>query len=262
MKTILVGVDFTKSSENTVNYAIEIAKRSEAKILLFHALTAPAIHTTSGLIFIDTKNLIKAEEKRMKDLQVQLAKKHPKVKIDIELTYDSIREKIEKLSKKNKISLAILGLETKSKISKFIYGTSSVDLTGKIDCPIITVPEKYKHHDITKILIAIDNKESISSGLSKRIHSTINFISAKVEFVHIKTEDELELGEKNRHPFPVTNVKSSDFQTGITNYAKKSKADAIMLISHNYSAFHNLFVDSNSKKIILSSNIPVISIHK
>lgn len=262
MKTILVGIDFTKSSENTINYAIEIAKRSEAKILLFHALTAPVIHTTSGLIFIDTKNLIKAEEKRMKDLQIQLSKKHPKVKVDIELTYDSIREKVEKLSKKNKISLAVLGLETKSKISKFIYGTSSVDLTGKIDCPIITVPERYKHHDITKILIAIDNKESISSGLSKRIHSTINFIGAKVEFVHIKTEDELELGEKNRHPFPVTNVKSSDFQTGITNYAKKSKADAIMLISHNYSAFHNLFVDSNSKKIILSSNIPVISIHK
>lgn len=262
MKTILVGVDFTKSSENTVNYAIEIAKRSESKILLFHALTAPVIHTTSGLIFVDSENLIKAEEKRMKDLQAQLSKKHPKVKVDIELTYDSIREKVEKLSKKNKISLAVLGLETKSKISKFIYGTSSVDLTGKIDCPIITVPEKYKHHDITKILIAIDNKESISSGLSKRIHSTINFIGAKVEFVHIKTEDELELGEKNRHPFPVTNVKSSDFQTGITDYAKKSKADAIMLISHNYSAFHNLFIDSNSKKIILSSNIPVISIHK
>ena len=262
MKTILVGVDFTKSSENTVNYAIEIAKRSEAKILLFHALTAPVIHTTSGLIFVDSESLIKAEEKRMKDLQAQLSKKHPKVKVDIELTYDSIREKVEKLSKKNKISLAVLGLETKSKISKFIYGTTSADLTGKIDCPIITVPEKYKHHDIKKILIAIDNKENISSGLSKRIHSTIDFIGAVAEYVHIKTEDELELGEKNRHPFPVTNVKSSDFQTGITYYAKKSKSDAIMLISHNYSAFHNLFIDSNSKKIILSSNIPVISIHK
>jgi nucleotide-binding universal stress UspA family protein len=198
----------------------------------------------------------------MEELQKQLSQKNPKVKIEIELTYDSIRERVSKLYKKNKINLTVLGLETKSKISKFIYGTTSADLTGKIDCPIITVPEKYKHHEIKKILIAIDNKESISSGLSKRIHSTIDFIGAKAEFVHIKTEDELELGEKNRHPFPITNIKSSNFQTGISNYAKKSKADAIMLISHNYSTFHNLFIDSNSKKIILSSNIPVISIHK
>lgn len=262
MKTILVGVDFTKSAENTINYAIEVAKKSEAKILLFHALTAPVVHTTSGLIFIDAESFIKNDEKKMEEMQKQLSKKHPNIKIDIELTYDSIRERVSKLSKKNKISLTVLGLETKSKISKFIYGTTSADLTGKIDCPIITVPEKYKHHDIKKILIAIDNKESISSGLSKRIHSTIDFIGAKAEFVHIKTEDELELGEKNRHPFPITNIKSVDFQKGISNYAKKTKADAIMLISHNYSAFHNLFIDSNSKKIILSSNIPVISIHK
>lgn len=40
MKTILVGVDFSKSAENTINYAIELAKKAEAKILLFHVLTA------------------------------------------------------------------------------------------------------------------------------------------------------------------------------------------------------------------------------
>jgi nucleotide-binding universal stress UspA family protein len=262
MKTILVGVDFTKSAENTINYAIEVAKKSEAKVLLFHVLTAPVVHTTSGLVFIDGESFANNDKKKMEELQKQLSQKNPKVKIEIELTYDSIRERVSKLYKKNKINLTVLGLETKSKISKFIYGTTSADLTGKIDCPIITVPEKYKHHEIKKILIAIDNKESISSGLSKRIHSTIDFIGAKAEFVHIKTEDELELGEKNRHPFPITNIKSSNFQTGISNYAKKSKADAIMLISHNYSTFHNLFIDSNSKKIILSSNIPVISIHK
>lgn len=262
MKTILVGVDFTKSADNTIDYAIEVAKKSNAKVLLFHALIAPAVHTTSGLIFMDGDTTLKSDKNKMNELLIQLEKKHPEIKFSIELTYDTIKEKVKKLSKKNKISLAVLGLETKSKISKFIYGTTSVDLTGKIDCPIITVPEKYKHHDIKKILIAIDNKESISSGLSKRIHSTIDFIGATAEYVHIKTEDELELGEKNTHPFPVTNIKASDFQTGISNYAKKSKADAIVLISHNYSAFHNLFIDSNSKKIILSSNIPVISIHK
>jgi nucleotide-binding universal stress UspA family protein len=262
MKTILVGVDFTKSSDNTINYAIEIAKKSEAKILLFHALAAPVVHTTSGLVFMDGENFVKGEEKRMKDLQIQLSKKHSSVKFDIELTYESIREKIDKLSKKNKISLAVLGLETKSKISKFIYGTTSANLTGKIDCPIITVPEKYKYHQLKKIIVAIDNKEKINSHLSKRIHSVVKFLNVVVEYVHIKTEDELELGEKNRHPFPITNIKSSNFQDGISIYAKKSKTDAIMLISHNYSSFHNLFIDSNSKKIILSSNIPVISIHK
>lgn len=262
MKTILVGIDFSKSSDNTLQYAIEIAKHSKSKILLFHMLSAPVVHTTSGLVFIDGKNFLKDSEKKMTELHKKLSTNHPEIIFDVEITYDNIREKINKLSNKNKISLAILGLETKSNISKFIYGTTSTSLTGKIGCPIITVPDKYKHQNIKKILITIDNKESISSGLSKRLHSLIKFIGAEPEYVHIKTEDELELVEKNTHPFKITNIKANNFQDGITLYSKKSKADAILLISHNYSAIHSLFIDSNSKKIILSSNLPVISIHK
>ncbi len=262
MKTILVGVDFSKSSNNTISYAIELAKQSASKILLFHTLTAPVVHTTSGLVFMEGDNFEKDSGKKMESLLAELTKKHKNIQFDIEVSYDDIKERVKKLSKKNKISLAVLGLETKSKISKFIYGTTSVDLTGKIDCPIITVPEKFKHHQIKKIIVSIDNKETISSGLSKRIHSTIDFLGAKAEYIHIQTDDELVIGNKNKHPFTLTNIKGRNFQDGISNYAKKSKADAILLISHNYSAFHNLFIDSNSKKIILSSNIPVLSIHK
>ena len=262
MKTILVGVDFTKSSENTIDYAVALAKQSESKILMFHGLMAPVAHTTSGLVFFEGPDIIKDAEKKLKDLQTELSKNNPTITFDYEVSYDNIREKTQKLANKGKISIAVMGLESKSKISKFIYGTTSADVSGKIDCPVITVPEKYKHQALKKVIIAIDNKESISSGLSKRIHLFLKNSGAEAEYVHIITEDELILGEKNKHPFPVTNVKSKDFQTGISNYAKKSNADAIMLISHNYNLFHSLFIESNSKKIILSSKIPVISIHK
>lgn len=262
MKTILVGVDFTKSSDNTINYAIEVAKKSSAKVLLFHALTAPVVHTTSGLVFITGNDFMKNAGKKMKELQTSLSALHPTVKFDFEITYHGIRDKVEKLAKKNKISLVVLGLETKSRISKFIYGTTSIDLTGKIDCPIITVSEKYKHHSIKKMIIAVDNKETISSGLSKRIHTMIKFLNVEAEFIHIKTEDELEIKQEENKRISITNIKAKNFQDGISTYAKKSKADLIMLISHNYNAFQSLFIDSHSKKIILSSNLPVISIHK
>jgi len=222
MKTILVGVDFSKSSDNTINYAIELAKQSSSKILLFHTLTAPVVHTTSGLVFMDGDNFAKDTGKKMEALQIELSKKHKNISFEIEVTYDNIKERVKKLSKKNKISLAVLGLETKNKISKFIYGTTSVDLTGKIDCPIITVPEKFKHHQIKKIIVTIDNKETISAGLSKRIHTVIDFLGAKAEYVHIQTDDELLLGNKNKHPFTVTNIKGHHFQDGISAYAKKN----------------------------------------
>ncbi len=262
MKTILVGVDFTKSSENTVQYAIEVAKQSHSKILLFHALTAPLIHTTSGLVFLDNDNFHKDVENEMKALSNRLSKKHPSLKFGIEITYDGIRERVKKLAKNRKISLVVLGLETKSKIQKFLGSTTSLDLAGKIDCAVITVPKKYKKHSVKKILVALDNKETIKSGLSKRINSIIEMLGVKAEFVHVKTEDELNIKQTINREINLTTVNAWDFKTGITSYAKKSKADMIMLISNNYSSIHSLFIDSHSKKIILSSNIPVISVHK
>ncbi|MES2566700.1 MAG: universal stress protein [Bacteroidota bacterium] len=262
MKTILVGVDFTKSSENTINYAIKVAKQSGSKILLFHALTAPIIHTTSGLVFMGNDTTKKDTEKEMNTLLTSLSKKHTSVKFDMEITYEGITERVKKLAKNKKINLVVLGLETKTKIESFINKTTSLDLTGKIDCPVITVSEKYKKHNLKKMIVAIDNKETLKSGLSKRIHALINLLNIETEFVHIITEDELNIKQTTNRQLNVTNVKSADFKTGLSSYAKKAKADLIMLISNNYGVFYSLFIDSHSKKMILSSNIPVITVHK
>lgn len=262
MKTILIGIDFTKSSENALNYAIEIAEKSNCKILLFHALTAPIIHTNSGLFLTAEPEFVKGIEGKMEILKTKFLKQHPNLKFNIEVTYSGIRYKIEKLSSKNKIGLVVLGLETKNKISNFIIGTTSVDLVGKINCPIITVPESYQTHRIQKTLIAIDNKEVISSSLSKRLHSLIKILGTKPEFVHVKTEDEININQKLNKQFNIISISSSTFEEGIVSHARKTKADSMILISHRYTAFQSLFFDKHSKKIILNSKIPIISIHK
>ncbi len=41
MKTILVPIDFSEASINALDYAIEIAKLWQAKLILFHAYHIP-----------------------------------------------------------------------------------------------------------------------------------------------------------------------------------------------------------------------------
>jgi nucleotide-binding universal stress UspA family protein len=262
MKTILVGIDFTKSADNTVNYAIEIAKKSSSKILLFHPLTAPLVHTTSGLVFITGDDFIKDVGKKMEILKTRFSILYPKIEFDIEITYNGIRERVGKLSEQKKICLVVLGLETKTKIEKFIFKNTSVELIGKILCPIVTVPMKYKQHSIKKMLVAIDNKEEISASLFKRIHIMIDYLGVEAEFVHIKTSDELVINKGKSKQISIKDIKAKDFPTGIIFYAKQSNADIIMMISHHYTIFQSLFIESKSKQIILSSNLPVLSMHK
>ncbi len=261
MKTILVGVDFTKSSENSLNYAIQVAKQSHSKILLFHALTAPIVHTNSGLFFIDNVDIYHNVENKINELKTKLSEEYKTIKFETEITYDGIRNRVAFLSKNHKISLVVIGLEVKNKLMKLLSGTTTLDLTGKISCPIITVPQKYKVHRINKMLIALDNKEPIQLKLSNLIHSTIKLLAVETEFVHIDTNKETIINPIKYKRINITNYKSSSFETGLKTYAKKSDADLIMVISHHYSDLHNLFIETNSQKIILSSSVPVISIH-
>lgn len=261
MKTILVGVDFTKSSENSIKYAIKVAKQSHSKILLFHALTAPIVHSNSGLFFIDTVDITHNIDNKMSELQAQLSKEYKTVKFETEITYEGIRNRVAFLSKNHKISLVVIGLEVKTKLMKFLTGTTTLDLTGKINCPIITVPQKYQEHHIDKMLIALDNKEPIKLKLSNLIHSTIKLLGIETEFVHIDTDKKVTINPIKYKRIAITNFKASSFEVGLKTYAKKSDADLIMIISHHYSDLHNLFIETNSQKIILSSSIPVISIH-
>ena len=52
-QSILVGIDFTKSSENALNYAIMLAEKSKAALLLFHVFDTPIVHTNSGAYFVE-----------------------------------------------------------------------------------------------------------------------------------------------------------------------------------------------------------------
>ena len=261
MKTILVGIDFTKSSENSLNYAIKVAEQSHTKILLFHALTAPMIHSNSGLFFIAVDSITKNAEQKMIELQAQLSAKHKNIKFEIEITYDGIRNKVETLSKTHKIALVVLGLEVKNKLLKFLNGTTSLDLTGKINCPIITVPSKHKKHHLQKMIIALDLKNPIGLKVSNQIHSIIKTLKVEPEFVHIKTNDDEDSKRLKYKHLNIIEFNANNFESGIKSYARKSKADLILIISHNYSTLHNLFNESDSQKIILTSSIPIISIH-
>lgn len=261
MKTILVGIDFTKSSENSLNYAIKIAEQSHSKILLFHALTAPMVHSNSGLFFIAVNNITKNSEQKMIELQAQLCANYKNIKFEVEITYEGIRNKVETLSKTHKISFVVLGLEVKNKLLKFLNGTTSLDLIGKINCPIITVPSKYKNHQIKKMIIALELIKPIGLKISNRIYSIIKTLSVEHEFVHIKTNEDVNMKQLNYKHLNIIEFNAQSLETGIKTYAKKSNADLIMVISHNYSTLHNLFKETDSQKIILSSSIPIISIH-
>ena len=205
-KTILVGIDFTKSSENALNYAIMLAERSKSPLLLFHVFDTPMVHMNSGAYFIEYAALKSHNIAKLESYKKKIQAKNKSLSIDVFTSFISFKEGVKELMKKEKIGYVVLGLETKSKISKFIYGTTGIDIVGKIDCPVIIVPEKYKEHKLTHTLLAIDNKNRQDVRVLKKHSELVKTYHCKNVNLHIRTENELLVEKIKNNYLPKMNA--------------------------------------------------------
>lgn len=264
--TILVGVDYSKSSENALMYAAFLAAKSGASLLLLHVFDVPVIHTYSGIYFISFESIQKGHQKHLEKYREMVIKRYPKMEVKTFVTSVPLKAEVKELSKNKKIQYAVLGLETKSKISRFIYGTSGVDIAGKVDCPVIIVPQQYKEHKLSKTVMAVDNAESTKSRLFTKYARFNEHFKTKPSYVHIKTEDELNLGikpaKKGKPEVHIEQLDSKNFVLGINRYIREHEVDLVTVVSQSHSVIYNLFSERNTKLIAFQSKIPVMSLHE
>ncbi len=263
---IIVGIDYSKSSINALKYAMLLAHHSNCELILFHIYDAPVLYTNSGIYFMSTKSIEKDSSDKLKNF----AKKH----LDENVSYSIItksgafRDEVEHLVKSNTIHSIVLGLESKSKMNRFIYGSTTTDIAGKIDCPVVVVPESYTKHVIGSTIIAFDNSELPNAKCLRKIKNYINTTQSKVGVYHIKTPNELI--ESKQEDFKIDNSlsykinikKSKTLIDGVKSVVAQTKAQCVINIARKHSFVYRFFNESHTKEIAFSSKVPVVVVHE
>jgi len=268
MKTIIAGVDFTKSSYNAAKYAAMLAQKLNSKLVLFNMYDVPLIHSNSGLYFMSTTPLREESENKITDFCKKLQKLHPKIKIESFISTGFFKQQLTSFIKTHKVQLVVMGLSTKDRFSKFLYGSRSTDIAGKISAPVIIVPDNFRVHHLHKVLLGVENREKLHKSSLASFENFAKETKANVSLLHIQTEDEIfNDGLKNTlkitgKTHKIESYPSPTIEKGISAYTKRKKVDLIAIISKEHSVFYNLFYESNTKRIAFTSKVPVMAIHE
>lgn len=264
--TILVGVDYSKSSENALMYAAFLASKTNGTLMLMHVFDIPVLHSNSGIYFISYEAIQEEHKTHLEKYKQLVLKNYPKMEVKTFVTSLSFKSEIKDLSNGKKIQYVVLGLETKSKISRFIYGTTGLDIAGKVDCPVIIVPQRYTEHKLRKTVLAVDNAEATRSKLFTKFVKFNELHKTKPAYVHIKTEDELDLGikpaKKSKPEIKIDLLESKTFVLGIKRYVRENEIDLVTVVSQSHSFIYDLFSERSTKLIAFQSKIPVMSLHE
>lgn len=268
MKTIIAGVDFTQSSYNAARYAALLAVRSKSKLILFNMFDVPLIHSNSGLYFMSYSALRDGSASRLKKFRQSLQDEFPALKTEFFVTAGSFRDEIEQFIEKHRVQYVVLGMAAKNRFSKFLYGSHTTDIAGRITAPVIIVPEQYKAHKIGKVVLCVDNREKLHAASLKPLENLVQESKSALQVLHVRTDEELfdSAGKQEikvaGKKYPVEVASARDLEKGVKKYSLVHKPQLIAIISHKHSAFYKLFNETNTKNIAFSSKVPVMAIHE
>jgi nucleotide-binding universal stress UspA family protein len=276
MKTILVPTDFSPIADNAINYAVEIAKLTKARLIFLHAYHMPII-TSEVPVVLPTAEEI--EEDCMADLNRTKEKILSESGIDLDITcvckYGLAVDEIKDFEADNKIDLLVLGMRGAGFIGEKLIGSVTTSLMRKVKCPLLAIDERVKFKPLKKIALASDYKEIENINIldplkelmrlfSSHLH-VVNVVREKAELV--PTTEEASVGVKLEHSLEDVEhsfhyAENNDVVEGINEYVTEHNIDLVVMIPRTHSVVTNVFKEPHTKRMAFHTKVPLLVLNE
>ncbi|HWY10616.1 MAG TPA: universal stress protein [Bacteroidia bacterium] len=274
METILIPTDFSPSAANAVDYAIELAKFFDSRIVLVHAYPVPNISYEVPFPVETISTFQKISEEKLSALKKEILEKHGR-DFDIECISDmgSPFEVIEAAAKKTNADLIVMGIIGEAGAFKeHIIGSTAVAVARKLEVPTFIIPETIKYQRIQKISFACDLEKTEETDLVYVAKYFSKVFDAELEIVnvedpegkitHEKAISYLFVEEKLEHVnHKTTHIEGANVAEQLENYFTFHPTNVIMLNPKKHNIFYNLFNQSITNTLAFHSMLPILAIH-
>lgn len=275
MKKILVPTDFSKNADNALDYAVQIAKKTNSKIILFHVFYIAYYSYDSQMDFMTEQSFYIQEN--TKNNLVRLCEK-VKQTFGAECEYISkegfVVDSIISASEEEDIDLIIMGTKGASGIKEVLMGSNTAKVIGRTSRTLIAVPEKASYDGIKKIAYATDyNRNDINSikllvEFAEVEHSEIRIIHVvdgenKYEYEEsfLKKYEEKIVKKINYKNILYQLIFGVDVEKKLEQYLKKESISLLGISTKKRNLFRRIFGKSITRKLVYHTKIPLIVFH-
>jgi len=280
MKTILVTTDFSVPAENAARYALGIAKRIGADILLCNAIKIQmeAPIPFQGRVPLQDTIMRKNEvDEQLNFLADSLRADLGNVKggylplIESFSQIGVLQEVVKEIEINIQLSLIVMGVYGAPSMVRLFMGSNSKKILDITATPIILVPFSLFSPEIKRIAFATD----LSHGDILRIQSLVEIAqpyNAELLIVNIeaekagseelkqKTEQFINVVAKNTsYPnISFQDIKSSDVDTGLDWLSKYGSVDLMAMVHYRSKMLERIFDASHTHNLASHINIPLL----
>ena len=187
MNTILVPIGSSKNATNTLQYAIDFAKETNANVYVFRAYH---VMSKAGTM-VNIDEIIERETNLyLRTIISSVDTKNIAVKMIT--AKGKIIDKINAIDKKLGIDLIIMEPKSNSIKEEVFLGSTSGSIVKLTEIPTLIVPEAYTFNPFKNALVAFKSGIINKNDVLNPLKNLINLFNPKINLLLVKTPEYIE----------------------------------------------------------------------
>ncbi|MEO9004166.1 MAG: universal stress protein [Ginsengibacter sp.] len=278
MKQILVPIDFSKSANNALDFAVQSAKILPAEITLLHSFEVNGNMYTDymGVNKEFTLTLFNEANEKLADLK-QRIKKADGVVVDTLVSKEPLQEAIKTSIKEKAFDLVIMGTLGASGLKEKLWGSRTSAVIGKSAVPVMVIPIDYKWEKPKKVLLATNQFEK-EPAILNYLFELAGLYMASVQVAVFTDEDDDKaltfVDHKNKiaeydtflkdtykeDALTSTHLYGEEFEDSLQDFIKENDIDLLVMVTYQQRFWNRIFNPSKTKRMSYHTNIPLLAI--
>lgn len=278
MKQILVPTDFSECADNATTFAIQSAKILPAEITLLHSFELNDNMYTDYVGVNKEFNQIMLHEAKEKLTQLKKSiKETDGVDTDIFISTLSLQEAIKKSLSEKVADFIVMGTLGKSGVKQKLWGSRTSSIIGKVEVPVMAIPNDYEWKKPQKILFVTNHFEKdpiildfifelaglYMSGIEVAVFTDEDDDKAGTFLDHKKKISEYEefLKEKyNEETLTSVHLYGENFEETLQNFIKENQIDMLVMVTYPHKFWNRILNPSKTKRMSYHTKIPLLAI--
>lgn len=273
-KTILVPTDFSPTANKALEFAINITKITNGKLVLMNVVDPNLLMTGPEIMSFGYMHnlLINDTISSLKDLAEEISYKY-KLNVEFECLSGSILENIIKTSKAKKADLIIMGTHGTSGVSEWLFGSNAFSVVNSSTIPVLTVNIDSKQTEFKKIVFPY-NENLLTLKKSKQVIEFAKLFNATILLfgysdsemfssmaaLRKKGEELIAIFKKEGIHSTLNTILAEDYADEILRFANSEKANLITIVTNRSHSIDKVFKTKPDKKLVNHSDIPIYSV--
>jgi nucleotide-binding universal stress UspA family protein len=259
-----------------MRYALQLFKEHQCNFFVLHVEISSS-YLSDDLILTGNKSiyesLVEKSKHKLERLVTKLKSefKNKNFNFNLIVDHDILTDAIKQVVKLQGIDLIVMGTNGATGAKEVVFGSNTINVIRKIDCPTLVIPEGFIYKKPMELLLPLDVFDSLSGTAFTDLLKFMRHFCDNIHLLRIrpyngdhsealKDKGQIDYFLKDT-PYEYHSVEGIPMEYVVNCYIQTHAIDLTALLVQKESFFERFFIGSSTTKISNKIKVPLLVFH-